>query len=100
MDLEEFVGYLKARPEEFVVEPKTLNGKDGILVINTMYSTKTHFTKDAILANEAPVLLAATHHGKNLTHVTRITGYFSRIEGWNKGKLGELKDRYKNNGHI
>ncbi len=28
--------------------------------------------------------------------MTRITGYFSKISGWNKGKLGELADRYKN----
>ncbi|MFH1683812.1 MAG: anaerobic ribonucleoside-triphosphate reductase, partial [Candidatus Margulisiibacteriota bacterium] len=25
--------------------------------------------------------------------ITRITGYFSRIPGWNKGKIAELKDR-------
>jgi ribonucleoside-triphosphate reductase len=27
--------------------------------------------------------------------ITRITGYFSKISGWNKGKLGELKDRHR-----
>ena len=27
--------------------------------------------------------------------ITRITGYFTRISSWNKGKLGELKDRYR-----
>jgi anaerobic ribonucleoside-triphosphate reductase len=27
--------------------------------------------------------------------ITRITGYFSRIPGWNKGKIGELNDRYR-----
>jgi ribonucleoside-triphosphate reductase len=27
--------------------------------------------------------------------ITRITGYFSRIPGWNKGKIGELKARYR-----
>jgi len=32
---------------------------------------------------------------KNIEGITRITGYFSRVPGWNKGKLGELKDRYK-----
>jgi len=25
--------------------------------------------------------------------ITRITGYFSKVSGWNKGKLAELKDR-------
>ena len=27
--------------------------------------------------------------------ITRITGYFSRIPGWNKGKIAELRDRFK-----
>ncbi len=28
--------------------------------------------------------------------ITRITGYFTTVSSWNKGKLGELKDRYRN----
>ncbi|NOZ84744.1 MAG: anaerobic ribonucleoside-triphosphate reductase [Deltaproteobacteria bacterium] len=28
--------------------------------------------------------------------ITRITGYFTKLSSWNKGKIGELKDRYKN----
>jgi ribonucleoside-triphosphate reductase len=31
----------------------------------------------------------------NVDGITRITGYFSRVTGWNKGKRGELKDRYR-----
>ncbi len=27
--------------------------------------------------------------------ITRVTGFFSKISGWNKGKTGELKDRDK-----
>lgn len=29
----------------------------------------------------------------NLDVITRVTGYFSRTSMWNKGKIGELKDR-------
>ncbi|MFC1560183.1 anaerobic ribonucleoside-triphosphate reductase, partial [Candidatus Margulisiibacteriota bacterium] len=29
--------------------------------------------------------------------ITRITGYFSKVSGWNKGKIAELRDRQKNN---
>jgi ribonucleoside-triphosphate reductase len=29
--------------------------------------------------------------------ITRIVGYFSRINNWNKSKLGELKDRHRGN---
>ncbi|PKK81670.1 MAG: hypothetical protein CVT47_01210 [Thermoplasmata archaeon HGW-Thermoplasmata-2] len=100
MKVDEFVGFLKARPAEYDVEPKTINGADGVVVENKMFSTKTHFTGAAIEGNDMVALLTATHHGKNTTHMTRITGYFSRIEGWNKGKLGELRDRYKNEGHF
>lgn len=30
--------------------------------------------------------------------ITRITGYFTKISSWNKGKLGELKERNRNKG--
>ncbi|MBW1709346.1 MAG: anaerobic ribonucleoside-triphosphate reductase [Deltaproteobacteria bacterium] len=32
----------------------------------------------------------------DLEGITRITGYFTKLSSWNKGKLGELKDRYRN----
>jgi anaerobic ribonucleoside-triphosphate reductase len=30
---------------------------------------------------------------EELEEIARITQYFSRVSGWNKGKLAELKDR-------
>jgi len=33
---------------------------------------------------------------ENVEGITRITGYFSKVSGWNKGKLAELKDRHRN----
>jgi ribonucleoside-triphosphate reductase len=27
--------------------------------------------------------------------ITRITGYFSKVSGWNKGKIAELRERYR-----
>ena len=32
--------------------------------------------------------------------ITRITGYFTKISSWNKGKLGELRERYRNQAFI
>lgn len=32
--------------------------------------------------------------------ITRITGYFTKVSSWNKGKRGELKDRYRNNEYF
>lgn len=34
----------------------------------------------------------------NVEHITRVTGFFSKVEDWNKGKLGELKDRKARDG--
>jgi hypothetical protein len=28
-----------------------------------------------------------------LDHMTRVVGYYSRIQNWNRSKLGELRDR-------
>jgi|GEM_PF-1746838 len=47
--------------------------------------------------NDGPVNLEeqkCSHCGShNVELVTRVTGYFSKVGGWNKGKLAELKDR-------
>ncbi len=32
--------------------------------------------------------------------ITRITGYFTKISSWNKGKKGELKDRFRNEAYL
>ena len=34
---------------------------------------------------------------QNVYGITRIVGYFSRINNWNKSKLGELRDRHRGN---
>ncbi len=31
----------------------------------------------------------------NVEHITRVTGFFSKISSWNKGKLAELNDRHR-----
>jgi anaerobic ribonucleoside-triphosphate reductase len=31
----------------------------------------------------------------NVEGITRVTGFFSKISSWNKGKIGELKDRHR-----
>lgn len=32
-----------------------------------------------------------------LNGITRIVGYYSRVNNWNKSKVGELRDRYQQN---
>jgi ribonucleoside-triphosphate reductase len=33
---------------------------------------------------------------ENVEQITRITGYFTKVSSWNKGKRGELTDRFRN----
>jgi anaerobic ribonucleoside-triphosphate reductase len=35
--------------------------------------------------------------GEKITVMTRITGYFSKLQNWSKSKLAELQDREKGN---
>ncbi len=37
---------------------------------------------------------------EQVEQITRITGYFTKVSSWNKGKLGELHDRYRNDGFF
>jgi anaerobic ribonucleoside-triphosphate reductase len=39
-------------------------------------------------------------HSENVDGITRVTGYFTRISSWNKGKKGELRDRYRSREHF
>jgi anaerobic ribonucleoside-triphosphate reductase len=32
---------------------------------------------------------------EKVDHITRVTGYFTKVSGWNKGKKAELRDRYR-----
>jgi len=44
---------------------------------------------------------ACSHCGsREVEGITRITGYFTKVSSWNKGKRGELNDRYKNQGFF
>ncbi len=71
------------------------NGKDGYFVRSERLGTKAHFTSEAIENNDWPKLKRGVVQGKDLSHITRVVGYYSKIENWNRSKVGELKDRHK-----
>jgi len=92
MDKIEFVNELEGR-DDFDCVVGELDGDNGVFVKNRMFETETHFTWDAIEGSELENLLQNTSHGKNVEQMTRVTGYFSRVGAWNRGKVAELKDR-------
>jgi hypothetical protein len=95
MKKNEFIGYLKNNEKNFEFADAPLDGADGVYVKNHMYDTETHFTDEVINNMELDDLVKATHQGKNIEQMTRVTGYFSKVSKWNKGKKGELKDRHR-----
>jgi len=42
---------------------------------------------------DADGLMRAVNKGLEVEQITRITGYMTKVSSWNKGKIGELKDR-------
>ena len=93
MQKQEFVAYLSQNPEQFAFQEQEQDGVPGLLVENRSFQTKTFFSEEAISAGDLSPLLIVTHQGRNVEHITRVTGYFSKVSGWNKGKVAELIDR-------
>lgn len=70
-------------------------GKNGYFIGCEHLDTVAHFSFEAIEKNGWPTLEKQIIQGKNVHHLSRVVGYFSRIENWNKSKRGELKDRQR-----
>ncbi|MEA3273075.1 MAG: anaerobic ribonucleoside-triphosphate reductase [Patescibacteria group bacterium] len=46
--------------------------------------------------NSSQLITKCPHCGsKNVDQITRVTGFFSKVSMWNKGKIAELKNREK-----
>jgi hypothetical protein len=94
---EEFIEYLSENPETYEWSEGENEGATGIFVKNNQFETVTHFSIGAIEKNDLNVLLDQTTHGRNVEQITRVTGFFSKVQSWNKGKRGELKERHRAN---
>jgi hypothetical protein len=68
---------------------------EGILIRNARFETETHCDPKAVKDNDLATILGACVQGRDVDHITRVTGYFSKTSGWNKGKTAELKDRHR-----
>jgi hypothetical protein len=97
MERQQFIEYLGRYPTLYSVEETTRKDGNGVMVNDNVYKTTTFFSDSAIGEHELTFLLKRTHHGKNVEQITRVTGYFSKVSSWNKGKKAELKDRYRSN---
>lgn len=55
----------------------------------------TRMTRDIIAKLSPEELMSQINRGLEVEQITRITGYFTKVSQWNKGKRGELKDRFR-----
>lgn len=95
MKIDEFTRFLDQHREEYEWAQGAHEGTEGIFVKNKLYDAETHYTDKAIEGNELIALLSYSRQGKNTEKITRVTGFFSKVGSWNKGKTGELKDRHR-----
>ncbi|MBN2333146.1 MAG: anaerobic ribonucleoside-triphosphate reductase [Deltaproteobacteria bacterium] len=65
--------------------------------MNDQVAFSPEFTACNACSKTARGLAAACPYcgSEDVDGITRITGYFTRISSWNKGKLGELHDRHR-----
>jgi len=93
MKREDFIDYLGTQGIDYGFSVGELDGERGVFVKNMRFDTETHFSWDAVEESELETLLQTTYHGRNVEQRTRVTGYFSKVGAWNKGKTAELKER-------
>jgi hypothetical protein len=74
------------------------NRNDEVFIGHKPSGHKYKLHIDAILSEtweDLEAVLTGKRTARILSHVTRIVGYFSQIQNWNRSKLAELKDRQK-----
>lgn len=68
-----------------------------ILVRHVGRDVKYALSPRAVLEHswdELESVLTGRRRASLMTHLTRIVGYFSRVQNWNRSKLAELRDRH------
>jgi hypothetical protein len=90
MDLIELKNHLEADKANFDYSEEA----EGILIKNKRFGTKILCSPEAVAQYDWPTIKNFSVCGRDVNHITRVTGYFTIVEGWNKGKLAELDDRY------
>ena len=65
------------------------------------YQTKIPFaTVEKCDWQDIRQVIAGQREPNVLYHMSRIVGYYSRIENWNRSKIGELRDRHRGNYQV
>jgi len=74
--------------------------KDGLLIKCLNPQLKTRIGLESLADTEwedIRAVLVGEREPITLRHMSRVVGYYSMIENWNKSKIGELEDRQRGN---
>jgi len=108
--VEAFVKYIESRNPDFEIDAfveagePLMEGKQPILADKTCFKVLDHRKEcayivdlDTILKYDMVEVIETLEMGlsEKLYGVTRIVGYYSRVNNWNKSKVSELGDRHK-----
>ena len=95
MEIDELDKYLNENQNEILWSYEEQNGR-GFLYLHSKKweeTIKVDMNRlNELSEDEISRMLSA---GKNVEQITRVTGFFSKVSGWNKGKRGELEERYR-----
>jgi hypothetical protein len=89
----ELIQYLASRDRYLYTE-----AEDGSLIVADLAfdpPEESRLTDDGIAGHDLTTIVTALAHGRDVDHISRVTGYFSKTSQWNKGKQAELKDRHR-----
>jgi hypothetical protein len=95
METGEFFDKIEAHPEL-----KGLGVKEeepvAAVILHEPSGDKFEVLLDSVEQNsweELEGVLVGKRDAKVLSHMTRVVGYFSKVENWNRSKVGELASR-------
>ena len=98
MKLDAFYRSVEEHPELKGVSIEVDDKNEGSFAVEHLRSKLvTVIPSAAVEAAEWDVLeevLTCKREPQVLYHMTRVVGYYSRVQNWNNSKIGELKDRH------
>ena len=97
MNVNDLVHWLEGNERyEYTVERNgsvTITDTQVVVAADSDVHPVTNFTAEVLSGLTWPAVRGHAAQGHDVDHISRVTGYFSYVSRWNKGKAAELKDR-------
>ena len=95
MDIDELDRYLNENQNEILWSYEEQNGRGFLYLHSKKWEETIKVDMNRLNKLSEEEISRMLSGGKDVEQITRVTGFFSKVSAWNKGKTGELKQRYK-----